>query len=104
MSLSYSPTIDDLLADSLIQSVMRADHVEPQALRSLMQGVAGRVGAGSRGATLQRPAVLIFVGAAERPMDDVPRISRMSRPAPARRIARPRHGLRIGVLLLALRR
>jgi hypothetical protein len=34
-------TIDDLLADALIQKVMLADHVEPQALRSLL-GAAQR--------------------------------------------------------------
>jgi hypothetical protein len=61
MSLSYTPTIDDLLADSLIQTVMRADHVEPQAVRSLMRGVASRIGAQSRGVAPQRPAV-VFVG------------------------------------------
>jgi hypothetical protein len=44
MSLSYNPTIDDLLADSLIQTVMRADHVEPQALEALLYGVASRIG------------------------------------------------------------
>ena len=86
MSLSYSPTIDDLLADSLIQSVMRADHVEPQALRSLMQGVAGRVGAGSRGATLQRPAVLLLGAPSDRRM--TPRISNV--PPASRRPARAR--------------
>jgi hypothetical protein len=46
MSLSHGPTLDDLLADPLIQTVMRADHVEPQALRALMSGAAGRIAAG----------------------------------------------------------
>jgi hypothetical protein len=59
MSLNHGQTIDDLLADSLIQTVMRADHVEPQALKSLMQGVASRVGAGSRGLVSPRPALLL---------------------------------------------
>ena len=40
--MSLDPTIDDLLADSLIQAVMRADHVEPQALKSLLKRAAGR--------------------------------------------------------------
>jgi hypothetical protein len=59
MSLSYNPTIDDLLADSLIQTVMRADHVEPQALRSLMHGVASQV-AESRGLGARQPALLLI--------------------------------------------
>ena len=56
-------TIDDLLADSLIQKVMLADHVEPQALKTLLDGTARRIteftvrghrtgGAGSRPARL----------------------------------------------------
>ena len=36
------PTVDELLGDSLIQAVMRADNVEPQALRALLVGAAGR--------------------------------------------------------------
>ena len=36
MAYRNAQTIDDLLADPLIQKVMRADHVEPQALRSLL--------------------------------------------------------------------
>jgi hypothetical protein len=35
--------IDDLLADSLVQAVMRADHVEPGALRSLLDSVSRRM-------------------------------------------------------------
>jgi hypothetical protein len=37
------PQIDDLLADSLVQAVMRADHVEPIALRSLLDRVSGEI-------------------------------------------------------------
>jgi hypothetical protein len=37
------PTINALLADALIQKVMRADHVEPQTLRSLLDGTARRI-------------------------------------------------------------
>jgi len=36
-------TIDDLLADALIQKVMLADHVEPQALRSLLGAAQRRI-------------------------------------------------------------
>ena len=61
MSLSYNPTIDDLLADSLIQTVMRADHVEPQELKTLLYGVASRTG--GRECALQRPAA-VFVSSA----------------------------------------
>jgi hypothetical protein len=62
MSLNYRPTVDELLADSLIRTVMRADHVETHALRSLLHGVASRIrgGAGSERAS-QRPAA-VFVG------------------------------------------
>ena len=43
MAHRNAPTIDDLLADALIQKVMRADRVEPQALKVLLQGTARRV-------------------------------------------------------------
>jgi hypothetical protein len=46
-------TIDDLLADSLIQKVMRADHVEPQALKTLLDGTARRIAESRRAATVQ---------------------------------------------------
>jgi hypothetical protein len=59
MSLRYSPTVDDLLADSLIQAVMRADRVEPQALKSLLTSAALRIGAGRR-----RRALTVFVRSA----------------------------------------
>jgi hypothetical protein len=55
MSLNQGPTIDDLLADSLIRTVMRADHVEPQALRALLGGAAGRL------AARRRRAATVFV-------------------------------------------
>ena len=41
-----SLTLDDLLADSLIQTVMRADRVEPEAVRALMDGAARRIAMG----------------------------------------------------------
>ena len=43
-------TIDDLLADSLIQKVMLADRVEPQALKALLDGTARRVAESRRAA------------------------------------------------------
>jgi hypothetical protein len=43
MAQQDGPTIDTLLADALIQKVMRADHVEPQTLRSLLDGTARRI-------------------------------------------------------------
>lgn len=64
MSLSYNPTIDDLLADSLIQTVMRADHVEPQALETLLHGVASRIGGRER--ALQRPGAVFVSSASDR--------------------------------------
>ena len=43
MAYRSAQTIDDLLADSLIQKVMLADHVEPQALKTLLDGTARRI-------------------------------------------------------------
>jgi len=43
------PRIDDLLADSLVQAMMRADHVEPDALRSLMDRISRQVISEQRG-------------------------------------------------------
>ena len=73
MSLRHSPTVDDLMADSLIQAVMRADRVEPQALKSLLNSAALRIGAGRR-----RRALTVFVRSA---------IDR--RKTPRRRMRRP---------------
>ena len=53
MAYRSAQTIDDLLADSLIQKVMRADHVEPQALKSLLEGTARRIADSRRAATVQ---------------------------------------------------
>jgi hypothetical protein len=41
----HTPTVDELLGDSLVQAVMRADGVEPQALRTLLEITAGRMAA-----------------------------------------------------------
>ena len=43
MSFSHAPTVDELLADGMVQAVMQADHVEPAELRALLGGVAGRI-------------------------------------------------------------
>ncbi len=43
MSLRHGPTIDELLGDSLVQAVMRADNVEPQALRTSLADTAVRL-------------------------------------------------------------
>jgi hypothetical protein len=53
MAYRNAETIDDLLADSLIQKVMLADHVEPQALRTLLDGTARRIAESRRAATVQ---------------------------------------------------
>jgi hypothetical protein len=38
-----SQTLDELLADPMIQAVMRADRVEPAALKDMLTGVADRL-------------------------------------------------------------
>lgn len=43
MSLSHVQTVDELLADGLVQAVMQADRVEPAELRTLLSDVAGRI-------------------------------------------------------------
>ena len=53
MAYGSAQTIDDLLADSLIQKVMLADGVEPQALKILLDGTARRIAESRRAATLQ---------------------------------------------------
>ena len=53
MAYQTAQTIDDLLADSLIQKVMLADHVEPQALKLLLDRTAGRIAESRRAATVQ---------------------------------------------------
>ncbi len=44
----YAQTIDELLSDSLIQAVMRADHVEPDSLKGVLVAAATRVDASRR--------------------------------------------------------
>jgi hypothetical protein len=53
MAYRNAETIEDLLADSLIQKVMLADRVEPQALRNLLDGTARRIADSRRAATVQ---------------------------------------------------
>jgi hypothetical protein len=53
MAYRSAQTVDDLLADSLIQKVMRADRVEPQALRTLLDGTARRIAESRRAAAVQ---------------------------------------------------
>ncbi len=55
----HTPTVDELLGDSLVQAVMRADDVEPQALRTLLEGAAGRIAA-ARGENEPRPVSALF--------------------------------------------
>jgi hypothetical protein len=43
MLLRGSPAIDELLADSLVQAVMRADNVEPHAIRTVLADAANRI-------------------------------------------------------------
>ena len=56
MSFSRAPTVDELLADGLVQAVMQADHVEPNELRTLLSGVARRI---ARRRPLWRGALLL---------------------------------------------
>jgi hypothetical protein len=53
MAHRNAPTIDDLLADSLIQKVMHADRVEPHALRSLLDKTARRIADSRRASAVQ---------------------------------------------------
>ena len=53
MAYQSAQTIDDLLADSLIQKVMLADRVEPQALKILLDGTARRIADSRRAAAVQ---------------------------------------------------
>ena len=91
----HTPTVDELLGDSLVQAVMRADNVEPQALRTLLEGVAGRIAA-ARGETEPRPVSALFAN---------PPIERRSAPRPAMGQTRARPAsaggpVRLGALLL----
>lgn len=58
MTQRTATPIDGLLADTLIQAMMRADKVEPEALRALLDGAAGRIAATRRDAAAPRPGGL----------------------------------------------
>jgi hypothetical protein len=66
MSLLRNSTIDALLADSLIQTLMRADQVEPQALRALLNGAASRITATRRARAAERSGVVFVRSKSER--------------------------------------
>jgi hypothetical protein len=53
MAYRSAETIDDLLADSLIQKVMLADHVEPKALKTLLDKTARRLADSRRAVAVQ---------------------------------------------------
>ena len=53
MAYRSAQTVDDLLADSLIQKVMLADRVEPQALKTMLDRTARRLADSRRAATVQ---------------------------------------------------
>ena len=57
MSFNSVPTADELLADGLVRAVMRADHVEPQELKTLLSDVAGRL---ARRREIERKAAEYF--------------------------------------------
>ncbi len=54
-------TIDNLLADPLIQAVMQADHVEAGALKGLLTRVGNRVAADRRAGA--RPPWMVHMAA-----------------------------------------
>ena len=91
----HTPTVDELLGDSLVQAVMRADNVEPQALRTLLEVAAGRIAA-ARGESDLRPVGALV---ANPPIERRPGAARGDRAD-----ARPSHvsggPVRLGALLL----
>ena len=96
MSLRHSPTVDDLMADSLIQAVMRADRVEPQALKSLLNSAALPHWRGAAPASAHG-----FRTLGHRPAEDAAGggCAAGRRPGGSRR----ERGLRVGALLLNTR-
>ena len=67
MSSDFAPTIDHLLADSLIQTVMRADRVDPDKLKLMLTGVGARVAAGRQEPKLALEGARVRFGAEARP-------------------------------------
>jgi hypothetical protein len=53
MAYGSAQTIDDLLADSLIQKVMLADGVEPHDLKTMLDGTARRIADSRRASAVQ---------------------------------------------------
>ena len=51
--------LDDLLSDALVRAVMRADHVEPEVLRSLANAASARLAA-RRNESASNPRVALF--------------------------------------------
>jgi hypothetical protein len=86
MPLHRNSAIDELLADPLIQTVMRADQVEPQALRALLNGAASRITATRRERAAERPGVVFVRSSNER------RGRQPDAPLAARQTARVRGG------------
>jgi hypothetical protein len=62
------PTIDDLLADALIQKVMQADRVEPHALRNLLDRTAHRIADSRCGGSVQVGQDLGWRGSSRGPL------------------------------------
>jgi hypothetical protein len=81
----HTPTVDELLGDSLVQVVMRADNVEPQALRTLLEVAAGRIAA-ARGEGELRPVSAHF---ANPPIDRRPSPRAAVGPTRARHMSPP---------------
>ncbi len=63
---THAHSLDDLLADPLIQMVMKADKVEPAALRGLLTGAASRVRADRTSRALTFDPVTVRFGAEAR--------------------------------------
>jgi hypothetical protein len=75
-------TVDNLLADPLIQAVMRADHVETGALKGMLNGVAVRVAADRRERALSMEGARVrFAG--EVRAQPAPMMLRLAPPAPS---------------------
>ena len=77
MTQRERPMIEELLADSLIRTVMRADHVEPQDLRSLMEGAAARIVARREAGAMWR-GVMFRESPFNRPSEATPMDGRMA--------------------------
>ena len=72
MSIHSAPTIERLLADSLIQAVMRADGVDPGALKAMLTGVGARVAAGRQEPKIALEGARVRLSAETRPRQQAP--------------------------------